>query len=98
MPDALPAATLPIYPGLGLASKDTEMCLLMAGLVTLQQHKTTREKLKHGKNKHKKNIKVFLLLLFYVFCWHSSALFELYSYTFVLFFQVYNCPLMSPGR
>ena len=26
-PDALPAATLPIYPGLGPASKDTEMCL-----------------------------------------------------------------------
>ena len=26
-PDALPAATLPIYPGLGPASRDTEICL-----------------------------------------------------------------------
>ena len=25
-PDALPAATLPIYPGLGPASGNTEMC------------------------------------------------------------------------
>ena len=26
MPDALPAATLPIYPGLEPALRDTEMC------------------------------------------------------------------------
>ena len=26
VPDALPATTLPIYPGLGPASRDTEMC------------------------------------------------------------------------
>ena len=31
MPDALPAATLPIYPGLKPASRDTEMCLRWLG-------------------------------------------------------------------
>ena len=30
-PDALPAATLPIYPGLGPASRDTEKCLRWLG-------------------------------------------------------------------
>ena len=29
--DTLPAATLPIYPGLGPASRDTEMCLRWLG-------------------------------------------------------------------
>ena len=32
-PDALPAATFPIYPGLGQASRDTEMCLRWLGWV-----------------------------------------------------------------
>ena len=32
-PDALPAATLPIYPGLGPESRDTEMCLRWLGYI-----------------------------------------------------------------
>ena len=37
-PDALPAATLPIYPGLGLASRNTGMCFRWLGsTVFLQQ-------------------------------------------------------------
>ena len=35
MPDALLAATLPIYPGLGPVLRDTEMCLRWLGFVAL---------------------------------------------------------------
>ena len=31
MPDAIPAATLPIYPELGPAARDTGMCLRWLG-------------------------------------------------------------------
>ena len=34
-PDALPAATLPIYPGLGPASRNTEMCLQWLGFIDI---------------------------------------------------------------
>ena len=35
MPDALPVAALPIYPWLGLASRNTEMCLQCLGYVII---------------------------------------------------------------